>query len=77
MIAGTGLLAAFGAMAGLRDPRISRRKLLSRALRITALASIPPTAACAVFSAVTNPDELRIYDQMVSRLDRLTGGDRV
>jgi endonuclease/exonuclease/phosphatase family metal-dependent hydrolase len=77
MIAGTGLLAAFGAMAGLRDPRISRRKLLSRALRITALASIPPAAACAVFSAVTNPDELRIYDQMVSRLDRLTGGDRV
>jgi len=77
MIAGTGILAVLGAAVGIRDPRISRRKLLSRALRITALASIPPAAACAVFSAVTHPDELRIYDKMVSRLDRVAGGDLV
>jgi len=73
LIAGTGMLAAFGTAAGLRDSRVTRRKLLQRALQITAVAAIPPAAACAIFSAVTNPDELRIYDQISADLAQVAG----
>ena len=36
LVAGTGLLAVIGTAAGLRDPRITRRRMLGRALKITA-----------------------------------------
>jgi hypothetical protein len=73
LIAGTGIVAALGAITSLRDPRVTRRKLLSRALQITAVASIPPAVACTIFSAVTNPDELRAHDEIAASLDSVAG----
>lgn len=70
MVAGIGWLAALGAAAGLRDDRITRRRLLRRTLQLAGIVAIPPAAACAVFSTLTNPDELAIYDRLASRLDR-------
>ena len=67
------MLAVIGTAAGLRDPRITRRRMLGRALKITAVAAIPPAAACAAFSAFTNPDELRVHDQIEAHLDLVTG----
>lgn len=76
-IAGVGFIAALGTAASLRDPRVSRRKLLSRALQITAFASIPPAVACTIFSAVTNPNELRVHDQIAASLDSVVGDEVV
>lgn len=75
LIAGTGIAGTLLTAASLRDPRISRRRLLSRLLQLTAVAALPPAAACTVFSTVTNPDELRVYDRMAARLDRMAGDD--
>jgi endonuclease/exonuclease/phosphatase family metal-dependent hydrolase len=73
LIAGTGMLAALGTAAGLRDTRVTRRRLLQRTLQVGALAAIPPAAAGAVFSAVTNPGELRVLEQISAKLDELVG----
>jgi len=69
--AGVGLGAAVLASLGMRDPRISRRRLLRTALQAGALLALTPGVGLSIVSELLTPEELRAFDQLALRLTRL------
>ena len=69
--AGAGLGAAALASLGVRNPRVSRRRLLRTALQAGALLALTPGVGFSIVSEVLTPEELRAFDQLASRLTRL------
>jgi endonuclease/exonuclease/phosphatase family metal-dependent hydrolase len=70
--AGVGVGAAVLASFGMRDPRISRRRLLRSALQAGALLALTPGVGLSIVSEVLTPDELRAFDQLALRLTHLS-----
>ena len=70
--AGAGVGAAVLASFSLRDPRISRRRLLRTALQAGALLALTPGVGFSIVSELLTPDELRAFDQLALRLTRLS-----
>jgi endonuclease/exonuclease/phosphatase family metal-dependent hydrolase len=66
--AGAGLGVAALASLGMRDARISRRRLLRTALQAGALLALTPGLGLSIVSEVLTPDELRAFDQLTLRL---------
>ena len=69
--AGVGLGAAALASLGVRDPRVSRRRLLRTALQAGALLALTPGVGLSIVSELLTPEELRAFDQLAVRLTRL------
>ena len=69
--AGAGLGAAALASFGMRDPRVSRRRLLRTALQAGALLALTPGVGFSIVSEVLTPDELRAFDRLNARLAHL------
>jgi endonuclease/exonuclease/phosphatase family metal-dependent hydrolase len=69
--AGVGVGAAALASFSVRDPRISRRKLLRTALQAGALIALTPGVGFSIVSEVLTPDELRAFDELSLRLTLL------
>jgi sphingomyelin phosphodiesterase 2 len=69
LIASAGIAAA-GAMALVpaHTPAISRRRLLKGTLHGLALMALPSSLGLSLFSEVLEPDEIRAYDALSSRL---------
>jgi hypothetical protein len=72
--AGAGLGAAALASLGVRDPRISRRRLLRTALQAGALLALTPGVGLSIVSEVLTPEELRAFDRLAVRLSHLHAG---
>jgi endonuclease/exonuclease/phosphatase family metal-dependent hydrolase len=66
--AGTGLGAAVLASLGMRNPRVSRRRLLRTALQAGALLALTPGLGFSIVSEVLTPEELRAFDLIADRL---------
>ena len=66
--AGTSLGAAALASLGLRNPRLSRRRLLRTALQAGALLALTPGMGFSIVSEVLTPEELRAFDRLAVRL---------
>jgi endonuclease/exonuclease/phosphatase family metal-dependent hydrolase len=66
--AGVGLGAAALASVGVRDPRVSRRRLLRTALQAGALLALTPGVGFSIVSEVLTPDELQAFDRLAARL---------
>jgi hypothetical protein len=71
VLAGVGVGAAALASFGLRDPRISRRRILRTALQAGAVLALTPGVGFSIVSELLTPDELRAFDQLALRLTRL------
>ena len=71
--AGAGVATAVLASFGVRDPRISRRRLLRTALQTGALLALTPGVGLSIVSEVLTPDELRAFDRLALRLSHLRG----
>lgn len=69
--AGTGLGAAALASLVVRDPRVSRRRLLRTALQAGALLALTPGLGFSIVSEVLTPGELRAFDALAARLAQL------
>ncbi len=74
--AGVGLGAAALASLGMRDPRVSRRRLLRTALQASALLALTPGVGFSIVSEVLTPDELQAFDRLATRLADLGAGLR-
>jgi len=74
VLAGVGVGAAALASLGLRDPRISRRRMLRTALQAGAVLALTPGVGFSIVSELLTPDELRAFDQLALRLTRLRLG---
>ncbi len=70
-VAGVGVGAAVLASFGVRDPRISRRRLLRTALQAGALLALTPGVGFSIVSELLTPDELRAFDALAVRLTHL------
>jgi endonuclease/exonuclease/phosphatase family metal-dependent hydrolase len=66
--ASVGLGAAALASLGVRDPRVSRRRLLRTALQASALLALTPGVGFSIVAEVLTPDELRAFDRLAARL---------
>jgi endonuclease/exonuclease/phosphatase family metal-dependent hydrolase len=73
-LAGAGLAAAALASLGVRDPRVSRRRLLRSMLQAGALLALTPGVGFSIVSEVLTPEELRAFDALAVRLSRLAAG---
>ncbi len=74
--AGAGLGAAVLASLGVRNPRVSRRRLLRTALQASTLLALTPGVGFSIVSEVLTPDELRAFDRLSERLAHLGLGLR-
>jgi len=72
--AGAGLGAAALASLGVRDPRVSRRRLLRTALQAGALLALTPGVGFSIVSELLTPEELRAFDRLAARLSHLQSG---
>jgi endonuclease/exonuclease/phosphatase family metal-dependent hydrolase len=72
--AGAGFGAAALASLGVRDARISRRRLLRTALQASALLTLTPGVGLSIVSELLTPDELRAFDRLAVRLADLHAG---
>ncbi len=69
--AGSSLAAAALASLSVRNPHISRRRLLRTALQAGALLALTPGVGFSIVSEVLTPEELRAFDLLALRLARL------
>jgi endonuclease/exonuclease/phosphatase family metal-dependent hydrolase len=69
--AGAGLAGAALASLGVRDPRVSRRRLLRTALQAGAILALTPGVGLSIVSELLTPEELRAFDLLAGRLARL------
>jgi sphingomyelin phosphodiesterase 2 len=67
-LAGVGLGGALAALAGVRAPRVTRRRLLRASLHGAALLALAPGLGYSLLSEVCAPDELRCFDDLAARL---------
>jgi endonuclease/exonuclease/phosphatase family metal-dependent hydrolase len=74
LAAGFGWTGALLAAAGARVPRLSRRRLLHGAVQAAGIAALVPATAGILFAEHYAPGELRAYDGMLTRLDRILRG---
>jgi endonuclease/exonuclease/phosphatase family metal-dependent hydrolase len=72
--AGAGLAGAALALLGVRDPRVSRRRLLRTALQAGAILALTPGVGLSIVSEVLTPEELRAFDRLAVSLARLGAG---
>jgi len=75
LVAGAGLGAAVAAGAGMRAPRVTRRRLLRGVLQGAAVAALAPGLGFSVLSEVYAPGELDAFEQLASHLDTWPTGD--
>ena len=58
----------------MRDPRVSRRRLLRTALQAGAVLALTPGVGFSIVSELLTPEELRAFDRLAVRLARLGAG---
>jgi len=68
--AGIGLGVALLAAAGVRHPRVSRRRLLRAGLEGAGILALTPTIGVSILSELFTPDELHAFDNLAAVLDR-------
>ncbi len=73
-LANAGLGGALLATAGWRSPRMSRRRLLRAALGGTGVLTLAPSVGLSILSEVYVPGEIRAFDAVAERLERLAEG---
>lgn len=64
LLAGIGCGAALVASAGVRDPRLTRRRLLRGSLQGLGIAALAPGVGAALLSEVFGPDEQRVFERL-------------
>jgi endonuclease/exonuclease/phosphatase family metal-dependent hydrolase len=71
VLAGAGLGAAALASLGVRDPRVSRRRLLRTALQVGAVLALTPGVGFSIVSEVLTPAEEAAFDRLAAQLANL------
>jgi sphingomyelin phosphodiesterase 2 len=71
VLAGAGLGAAALASLGVRDPRVSRRRLLRTALQVGAVLALTPGVGLSIVSEVLTPAEEAAFDRLAAQLANL------
>ena len=70
-LSGLGLASVLATTAGVRSPKMSRRKLLRFAFRGAALAAVAPTLGYSMLSEVFVPNEIHAFEDAEAILAKL------